>query len=789
MDVSGSSEKFRVTLKKLKRMKIKTVFFCLKYFVWVVTLVVVTARSFAAESLPSALEVIPQPQEIKITGSAFSPAAAKIISVSDTPADRFAAHLLQEVLRETHGIDCRIFPAQATTNLHQVWLGVKEIASATSALPDLAKKEGYVLSVNAAGVLITAESDAGLFYGVQTLIQLLEQSRRDKAALAGMVITDWPTFDWRGRYFDGSQFMGTVVTTRANLEREIKLLSRHKLNFLWFDVYNLVPFKSFPECADANTLSLTDWNYLVELAHRHHVTLMPSLQSFAQTYELIWKCDAGKPYREETALGILCPSRPENIQFLQNLYRDLISVFKYSPVLGVGCSEVGMQWQERYCPRCKERIAKGETLPDIYFKHVVACTKAVEAAAKEAGRVVRPMMFADEFYMGYGNKRWEGIEHIPTNTVMAHWQYWSRYQNLATQTNKDYDGIPGLLERGFDVMFLSASFEFNTFLHDLSPKVPTDGKWDVMFDSGIYNIVEQARWAKAHGEKKSRGKVWGGACATFSQHDIRCWDTTWFAYLLQAEYSWGDPARPLEAELPRFVDCFAATFYGARNRETARTIAAAWRELDDAKNDIERNNYLIRDILGEYDIHDNFYNGNNLEASLKLIDELTAKPKGAGKNIEDIRQRCDSIVRVASSQQQKLAACVSQTKNTVSLHYLISAAHKIENHAQRTLLMIDLAEAFRKWDATKDPEPRAKLLKDFSALQKRLDILQRDTRVITDEMDQLAFGSASQLIWEGTGTEKLTIADSSDTTGYHKALAGLDALSKRLAQVLQKAAP
>ena len=179
---------------------------------------------------------------------------------------------------------------------------------------------------------------------------------------------DWPTFRWRGRYFDGSQYLGSVVPTRANLEREIKLLARYKLNCLCFDAYNLVPFRSFPHCADANTLSLVDWEYLVELAHRYHVVFFPSLQSFAQIYQVIWNCEEGKPYREETAPGLICPSRPENIVFLQGLYRDLLTVFKYSPALGVGCSEVGMQWEKHYCPRCRQRLEQGETLQDIFYQ-------------------------------------------------------------------------------------------------------------------------------------------------------------------------------------------------------------------------------------------------------------------------------------------------------------------------------------------------------------------------------------------------------------------------------------
>ena len=204
------------------------------------------------------------------------------------------------------------------------------------------EKEGYGLGVRSVGVLIPAKNDAGRFYGAQTLIQLLEQPRLEKAAVPGIVVEDWPTFGWRGRYFDSSQYMGTVVMTRANLEREIRILARYKLNCLTVDAYNLVPFKSFPYCADANTLSLTDWQYLGELAHRYHVTFFPSLQSFAQIYQGIWNYDEGKPHREETAPGLIYPSRPETMRFSQGLYRDLISVFKYSPLVGVGCSEVGM---------------------------------------------------------------------------------------------------------------------------------------------------------------------------------------------------------------------------------------------------------------------------------------------------------------------------------------------------------------------------------------------------------------------------------------------------------------
>jgi hypothetical protein len=529
-------------------------------------------------------------------------------------------------------------------------------------------------------------------------------------------------------------------------------MSRYKLNCLIIDLYNLVPFKSFPWCADANTLSLKDWNDLVELAHQYHVTLIPSLQSFGQMYPVIWTCDQGKPFRESTCGGLICPSRPENVKFLQGLYRDLISIFKYSPIMGIGCSEVGMQWDKHYCPLCQARINHGETYNDIFAKHVRDCGEAVNAAAKEVGRSVRPMMWADEFYLGYNNQRWIGIDMIPHDVIMGHWQYWSRYQGLAVQTNKTYDGISGLLDRGFDCLTVSASFEFNTYLHDLSPDQPTDGKPDFLLDAGIINITDQAHWMDVHNREAQHNKVLGGVCATFSQHDIRCWDTTWFAYALQADYTWADPSRPLKDSLNTFTNNFVATFYQPTDDNTANTLAAAYHDLDSVKNDIERNNHLIRDIIGEYDIHDNDYLNNDLADSLKHIDDLAAHPQGTGNTIADIRTRCDHGIQVAANYQQQLARISGRVRNESSLHYLISAAHKIENHCRRTLFLIDFADAVRNPDASKHQS-------ELSKLQAECTDLRRDTQLIADEADELT---------------------STDGTGYHKVLASLDAFQKQL---------
>jgi hypothetical protein len=68
-----------------------------KSFCWWVVRVGLTSSAFGADQSRPMLEVIPQPREIQFTGAAFEPAAAKVISVSDSRADRFAARILREV--------------------------------------------------------------------------------------------------------------------------------------------------------------------------------------------------------------------------------------------------------------------------------------------------------------------------------------------------------------------------------------------------------------------------------------------------------------------------------------------------------------------------------------------------------------------------------------------------------------------------------------------------------------------------------------------------------------------
>jgi hypothetical protein len=708
----------------------------------------------------SPLTILPQPRHVEHAGTTFNARAARLIRVTDSEQGRFAASLLQKAMGEALGKTIPIAPLMNDlAGLHELVLGRGARFALPASPPEVEagkEEEGYGLRVDAHGVRITARSEAGLFYGVQTLIQLIEQAGREKKPIPGLSINDWPEFDLRGICIEGGQSKNSVIVNRANLEHTIRKAARYKMNCLELEIYNLAPFASFPHCADADTLSRSDWEELVELARRHHVTIVPTLQSFGQMAEVIWNCDQGKPYRESTVPGLLCPSRPENIKFLQGLYTDLLRVFHTSPYLGIGCSEVWMQWNKKYCPLCQARINAGETEWDIYCKHVANCAEAVIGAAKELSRPVRPLMWADEFYMYNLRPRYAGLEKMPRQLVMGHWQYFDKYWVL---DNYHYDGIEGLSSRGFDVLFVSACWPFNSYLVDLSPAEPTvaEGKFTLLTSSGVLNITDQARWAQAYKDKGHPGKVLGGICATFSQHDIRCWDTTWLGYALHADYTWGDPARPWVSRKNGFLHDFAASFYGPHNDQAVQTIALAYAELDAAKSDLERNNYIIRDMVGEYDMADEAYLTNSLQHACSRIRDLMINPPKSGETVADIRARAEKAVATARLHRRRLTVLTTQVGNPQSLGYLITAAHKIQNHAERTLYLSDQEEVLAR-------PTRQRAIK---ALQTRLVLLTADTQGLIAEM------------------RKLTWFRDDYATGYYKVISMLNWCQQRLDEALR----
>ncbi len=130
--------------------------------------------------------------------------------------------------------------------------------------------EGYYLSVNSSGVTIKANRAAGLFYGVQTLLQLFPAAIESKSPqqvewkLPYIEITDYPRFAWRGLMFDVSRHF----FSKADVKEFIDEMVRYKFNLLHWHLTDdegwRIEIKSLPKLTEKGAWSVQKTGYFGE---------------------------------------------------------------------------------------------------------------------------------------------------------------------------------------------------------------------------------------------------------------------------------------------------------------------------------------------------------------------------------------------------------------------------------------------------------------------------------------------------------------------------------------------
>jgi hexosaminidase len=169
--------------------------------------------------------IIPQPVSVVAgTGSFSLPADITIITGSNPDVKKIAG-LLSKTISTATGNQAAIKEGSGVTS-KSIFLSL----SSDKSIP----KEGYRLKVTADGVSITATDPAGIFYGMQTLLQLLpKEIAGDKKVqrewtIPAVTIEDHPRFGWRGLMLDVSRHF----FTKEQVKEYIDEMVRYKFNIL-----------------------------------------------------------------------------------------------------------------------------------------------------------------------------------------------------------------------------------------------------------------------------------------------------------------------------------------------------------------------------------------------------------------------------------------------------------------------------------------------------------------------------------------------------------------------------
>lgn len=111
--------------------------------------------------------------------------------------------------------------------------------------------EGYVLDISSKGITIASKDKAGIFYGCQTLEQLLEDSRDFKRSIPEMIITDYPILAYRAIHFDTKHHLNRMEYYYKAMDR----LARYKINAVIWELEDKLRYIRRPEIGAPNAIS------------------------------------------------------------------------------------------------------------------------------------------------------------------------------------------------------------------------------------------------------------------------------------------------------------------------------------------------------------------------------------------------------------------------------------------------------------------------------------------------------------------------------------------------------
>ena len=251
--------------------------------------------------------------------------------------------------------------------------------------PDIANKEGYVLTTTPEGISINGQTENGVFYGIQTLRKSIPAEAKGATILipAGE-IKDEPRFSYRGMHLD----VGRHFFPIEFIKKYIDLLALHNMNtFHWHlteDQGWRIEIKKYPKLTEIgsqrsrtvigrNTQEYDNTPYggfytqeeakeIVKYAQERYITVIPEvdlpghmLAALAAYPEM--GCTGG-PYEVCPRWGVfedvLCIGNDKTMQFLEDVMSEIIEIFP-SEYVHIGGDEAPRdRWRE--CPKCQARI-------------------------------------------------------------------------------------------------------------------------------------------------------------------------------------------------------------------------------------------------------------------------------------------------------------------------------------------------------------------------------------------------------------------------------------------------
>lgn len=475
-------------------------------------------NSSFADNLPDPFKILPLPQHIQLSSKpGFLFSNLQEVSIRDKTNLPVLGTILNQLPLSTN---------RTQTSVHLI------IDKQISSLPS---DEGYVLIITADQIKITAKTKAGLFYGCQTLEQLLEDARDYKKPIPACTITDYPVLSYRAVHFDVKHHLDHLNYYYQSIDR----LARYKINAVIFEFEDKLRYQSQPLVGAPQAMSIDEMAALTKYARERNIEITPLVQGLGHA-TFILKHDEYKAVRElPWNHWAFCPMDEGTYKVLFDLYSDAIKATPGSKYLHIGGDEIG---NIGLCPRCKPTADK-EGMMSINLHWL----KKVCSFAKEHNRIPifwddMPLQHAglytstwnDEVTAAQANEAWKngvGVldslqTDFPTNCVYMRWNY-----SMAKQPGNAM-ALDWYKQHGLNAMIATATNTEGGFLFQQDDRNKGNASTGI---SCIQSFIELAA------EKNIPGML----CTAWDDKSPHM-ENFWRGFIAAAEYAWHPKGRSLE---------------------------------------------------------------------------------------------------------------------------------------------------------------------------------------------------------------------------------------------------
>ncbi len=458
------------------------------------------AKTPPKPSTTPAVQIIPAPKSLAATGERFNFTRDARVVVADTKSgdDRFAAQDFADDLRETAGVTLRVGAGGGKRQILVGPLSHPRVRAAIEksgvSVPADLNEEGYVLVVSPELVVAAGRTEAGTFYALQTLKQLV-RGEGAGAYAQGVRVLDWPSVRWRGLSDDVSR--GPVPTVEY-FKRQIRNEAMFKMNMHSLYMEHVFGSAAHPLIApEGGAITPEEIREMVAYARRYHVELVPQQQTFGHLHKAL-KFEKYNELAEVPYGDILTPQEEGTYELVADWYAELDELFP-GRFFHIGADETFELGRGRSAEQVKAR-----GIGPVYFDHL----KRVRELLLPRGR---RLMFWGDIALNHPDL----LPGVPRDMIAMNWDYTAK---------QSYEARVGLFKKAGLEQFVC----------------PGVSSWNQIFpntDTASVNIVNFVRDGQ-------RAGVLGVMNTQWDDDGEALFEQTWYGVVLGAAASW--QAAPLD---------------------------------------------------------------------------------------------------------------------------------------------------------------------------------------------------------------------------------------------------